>query len=64
MHHGRGARQMGMDVAEAVRQRDSDAGVQTVVVEDPDQVVVQRERSRRGRERGHDQAGAAGSEGG
>jgi len=64
VHYGRRARQVRVDKPEPVSQRNSDPGIETVVVEDPDQVVVESERAGHAREHRHRQPGAAGREAG
>jgi len=51
-----------VDVADPPRKRDGDPGVEAVVVEDADQLTVQRQRADGQRHAGHYEAGAAGSE--
>ena len=51
-----------VEVAHPPRERDGDPGVEAVVVEDADQLPVQRQRADGQRRAGHGEAGAAGSE--
>ena len=62
MHRRWRAGEVGVDVAHPLRECNGDPGVEAVVVEDADQLTVQRQRADGQRHAGHYEAGAAGSE--